>query len=113
MKIKEIPYPSLIKVAIRVIAIAFVTAIILTIPDGISALFDISMAGLLTDPFTFLWWPYFRTEIGLQPLLGIIPISLIISGLYYRANKSNRVLAYIGGFLWTIIGFIYVISHIL
>jgi hypothetical protein len=111
MKINEAPHPNMFKVAIRVIVIALVTAIILAIPDGISALFNIGMAGLLTGPFTFLWWPYFRTDIGFQPFLGIIPIFLIISGLYYHANKLNRILAYIGGILWPIIGFIYIITH--
>ncbi len=112
MKKQMDPSRNLFNTSLKVLAVIFTTAFLLSLLDGISALWSMGTLGLLTGPITFTWWPYFKNEMGMQPLLGIIPIVLIILGIRFRNKQGVWFLGYIGGVLWVVCGFIYVITHI-
>jgi hypothetical protein len=104
--------PSVLAVISRTALVAFVFALLISISDGVGSFSLLHTLGVVTGPFTFLWWPYFRNEIGLQPLLGLLPIGLIIFGALFRRLRSTRWIAYLGGAVWVLVGFIYVVGHI-
>lgn len=106
------PSNSIFKFLLKILAVIAITTILLGLSDGISSLISMATLGLFTGPFTFSWWPYFRNEIGLQPLFGIIPIIFIILGIRFRSKSGLWFLAYAGGVMWVIVGFIYVTTHI-
>jgi hypothetical protein len=100
------------KTILTVLGIVIASALLLALTDGFSSLWSLSTLGLMTGPLTFLWWPYFRNEIGLQPLFGVVPVLLIVIGIRFRLKKGLKVLAYLGGVLWVLTGFLYVAAHI-
>jgi hypothetical protein len=102
---------NIFKMSLKVLVIVIITGTLLSLSDGIRSLWSIGTLGLLTGPFTFLWWPYFRDDIGLQTLFGVIPVALIIIGIYFRSKRIFRFMTYIGGVVWVITGLIYVITH--
>ncbi len=104
---------SILKFSLKILAFIVITTILFALSDGISSFLSMGTLGLLTGPFTFTWWPYFRNETGLlQPLSGIIPVILLIIGTRFRSKSGLWCLAYIGGVMWVIVGFIYVTTHI-
>lgn len=101
---------TLISIIIKTCLIIVAGTFLLAILEGVHSIFTLPTLGILSGPFTFLWWPYFRNEISLRSLFGTIPILMIGVGLY--SKKRFRFLAYLGGLFWVLVGFLYVISHI-
>ncbi len=104
--------PSSKVILLRVAAIEATLTFILVFSDGLHSVSFLPTLGLITGPFTFLWWPYFRNEIGVAPLLGLVPLAMIMTGVYFRYVKWARYIAYLGGIAWTIVGFLYVAGHL-